>query len=391
MNFVKDKLQKSIKRFMEVESSSSILLAIATLVALVFANTPLNSSYIKLLNLKLFSVSILHWINDGLMVIFFFLVGLEIKKELIAGELRTFKKAALPIVAAIGGMIAPAMIYSSLNQASSASHGWGIPMATDIAFAAGLLSLFGKRVPFALKIFLLAVAIVDDLGAILVIAIFYTNQIKWLGLTVALISIAVIALFKHLKFNRPLYYLPLGIVMWAAVFYSGVHATIAGVILGLLTPISFKSTVGNIEKPLETLIDYLHIPVSFLIMPIFALANAGISINPDSIAIALSSKVFWGIFLGLTIGKPLGIFLFSTIACKVGVASLPDEMKWQHVLALGCVAGIGFTMSLFISNLALSGDLEIHSKLGILMASVGSGLIGCIALKILLPQKNRST
>lgn len=375
-----------LKKFLQLEASSSILLALSAVLALVIANSSLNSIYKSFFEYKILSLSLGHWINDGLMAIFFFLVGLEIKKELVVGELSSVKKAIFPIVAAIGGMVVPALIYLFYNTDVPYSRGWGIPMATDIAFAVGLLTLFGRKVPLALKVLLLAIAIVDDLGAILVIALFYTNEIKIIGLSLALSAVGFTLLFKYLKITSYWFYVIAGLVVWIGFLYSGVHATIAGVIMGLLTPITFQGRKSK-TYPLDDLIHKLHPWVSYGIMPVFAFSNSGLNLLNINILDVVKHSIHQGVFLGLTVGKPLGIFIFSYLFCKLKLASLPHGLRWNHIIAVGSVAGIGFTMSLFISGLALPQDLEVYSKSAIVLASVASGLIGSILLKITLRTK----
>ncbi len=378
------KLKASINKFIHIESSSSIVLGVATLLALLLANSSFSIGYHAFLGLKVFNLSISHWINDGLMAIFFFLVGLEIKKEIVIGELNSVKKASLPIAAALGGMIVPALIYWSFNPRPPEATGWGIPMATDIAFALGVLSLFGKRIPAALKILLLAVAIVDDLGAIIVIAVFYTSKLNVLGLAIGVVAVFAIQLLKHFRISNYFVYVPFGILLWLGVLYSGVHATIAGVILGLLTPIQFKVNSAKQIEPAERLIKFLHTPVSFLIMPVFALANAGVEFSFSSLATASSTGLFKGILYGLVVGKPLGILLFSYVSYKFKLSHMPKGLSWHHIFVLGNIAGIGFTMSLFISKLALSADLDQIAKLAILVASTSAILVGALSALLLI-------
>jgi len=370
------KIKSAFIKFIHIESSSSLILGLATIMALSLANSDWSKDYFYVLEYNILGLSVSHWINDGLMAIFFFLVGLEIKKEIVQGELNSLKKASLPVAAALGGMIVPALIYVVFNQQLPEVKGWGIPMATDIAFALGVLSLFGQRVPLALKVLLLAVAIVDDLGAILVIALFYTSQVKWAGLLFGLFAIAMIQVMKKINITRSIAYTPLALVLWAGILYSGVHATIAGVILGLLTPIYFKDKNQKQTEPAAHLIKVLHIPVSFIIMPIFALANAGVQINLDLLSEVMSIGLFKGIFWGLIVGKPIGIFLFSYLGCRFKLSKLPDDLSWVHIFALGNLAGIGFTMSLFIAKLALTDNLVQVAKLGVLTASLTAVLIG---------------
>lgn len=371
---------KLIKKFLSMEASSSIILAFSALVAFLIANTKYFSDYQNLLHYRFFNLSLHHWINDGLMAIFFFLVGLEIKKEITTGELSTVKKAAFPVVAALGGIIFPALIYLYFNTSYPQNSGWGIPMATDIAFAVGVLTLFGRQVPLTLKILLLAIAIVDDLGAILVIAFFYTNEIKSIGLLVSLAAVIFILLLRHLKITSYLVYTIFGFFVWLGFLYSGVHATIAGVILGLLTPTVFSHD-NKMITPADDLIHKVHPYVSYGIMPVFAFANSGINISNIEFSSLLSNSVHQGILFGLVVGKPLGIFISTYIFWQFKIIDLPLGLKWNHILAAGCLAGIGFTMSLFISNLALPVALEVYSKTAIILASVVSGLIGAFILK----------
>lgn len=382
------RIKNFIMKFIEVESGSSIILGISTLLALFIANSNMAAAYQDFLNYKLYFLSVSHWVNDGLMAIFFFLVGLEIKKEVIDGELNSIKKASLPIAAAVGGMIIPAVIYLLFNTTPPENSGWGIPMATDIAFALGVLSVFGKRIPSSLKILLLAVAIVDDLGAILVIAIFYTTQLKWLGLAIGIFAVLVIQLLKYFRISNYFYFIPIGVVLWFGILYSGVHATIAGVILGLMTPIRFRTNEAKQIHPVEGLIKFLHTPVSYIIMPIFALANAGVVISFDSFLESVRTDMFKGIFLGLVLGKPIGILLFSYIGCQLRLALLPRDLKWKHILVLGIIAGIGFTMSLFISKLAVISEYEQTAKLAVLAATLVAMLIGTGSVFLLLLPKH---
>jgi len=374
-------IKKSLLKFIQIESSSSLVLAIATILAMVLANSGFSHSYFDVLNRHFFHLSISHWINDGLMTVFFFLVGLEIKREMSVGELNSLKKASFPVAAAFGGMIVPAIIYFLFNSNPPNSQGWGIPMATDIAFALGVLTVFGRRIPVALKILLLAVAIVDDLGAIIVIALFYTAKINWLGFAICVVAVLGVQFFKHLRIYSYWAYLFLGIVLWIGVLYSGVHATIAGVVLGLLTPINFVGTGRNKIEPVAYLIDVLHYPVGLLIMPIFALANAGVVINVSSLSTAISTDIFKGIFFGLVLGKPIGIMFFSLMSCKIKVSTLPVGLNWKHIFGLGNLAGIGFTMSLFISKLALIKELEQIAKLSVLVTSLVALIIGVISIR----------
>ncbi len=435
-NIVK-KIISPIEDFLQTESSSGILLMIVTFAALVWANSPFYHSYIEFtempvaLSIGNFNISktLHHWVNDGLMVIFFFVVGLEIKRELIQGELSSPKKAALPLFAALGGMIIPAAIYAFFNHDGVGASGWGIPMATDIAFAVGVLALFSRKVPFSLKIFLLALAIIDDLGAVLVIAFFYTDEIIASSLGLAALSFALTYMFRMAGVRNLLVYIILGVIAWFAVLKSGVHSTIAGVILGLMTPVDalynreniadmMKNTVNDLLKdltdplhsevgnknqmssmakekvyklnkfthesisPLDRLIHTLHPWVSFFIMPIFALVNAGVRIEGITFGALFANSISLGVIFGLFIGKPLGVALFSYLAIKLNFARLPRGVSWSHIVSVGFLAGIGFTMALFIGHLALETgpDLETYSKLGILTASVFSATVGSVML-----------
>ena len=376
--------KKPLERFINLESSSSIVLAVFTLLAIILANSQFSDSYFRLLETKFFNLSLQHWINDGLMAIFFFVVGLEIKRELAIGELSTFKKASLPVAAALGGMVAPALIYFYFNQGTPHVNGWAIPMATDIAFALGVLMIFGSRVPLSLKIFLLALAIVDDLGAVLVIALFYTDEIKFIGLMVGLIAFALVIVSRYFKLKSYFLYIIWGIIAWTGFLYSGVHATIAGVILGLLTPITFtdKTKASSSYSPIDELIHTLHPWVSYGIMPAFALANAGISLRGLHLAEVITSQISSGVILGLVVGKPIGILLFTYITIRSGLAKLSDDLTWKHLFGVSCLAGIGFTMSIFITDLALPADKALYSKIGILIASVLAGLVGYVVIHL---------
>ena len=435
-----NKIVSPIERFMHLETSSGIVLLIVTVVALLWANSPWSQAYEHMVHTEIslrlghwhLTKSLHHWINDGLMAIFFFVVGMEIKRELVIGELSTSKKAALPMFAALGGMVVPATIYAFFNSGSETIRGWGIPMATDIAFALGILALMSRRVPFAVKIFLLALAIVDDLGAVLVIALFYTDQISGQALLFATGTIGLLYLLHISGIRKQLVYIVLGIFVWFFVLKSGIHATIAGVILGVLVPTrsfymkksvphkmkelvdsidleveevaaenqkaltqaahkqihELHQLVSGVESPLDRAMHMLHPWVSFFIMPTFALVNAGVSFEHVSINELLSHPVSLGVILGLVVGKPVGITLFSWIACRMKLASLPEGVGWNHILATGFLGGIGFTMALFISSLALT-DPAFHllSKLGILLASLLSGLIGSLLLIFFFHEK----
>jgi NhaA family Na+:H+ antiporter len=313
----------------------------------------------------------LHWVNDGLMVVFFFLVGMEIKRELIIGELATLRKSMLPVLAALGGMLLPAFIFFLFNGGTPFHHGWGIPMATDIAFSLGIISLLGNRVPLQLRIFLTALAIIDDLGAIVVIAIFYATDLHLAYLLTALGFMAIPLLLNLLKVQRLLFYFLPGIVAWYCLLNSGIHPTIAGVLLALCIPLS----------KIPTLEHFLYDPVNFVIMPLFALANTAI-IFPTEIGHIVHSPIAWGVLLGLVVGKPVGIFLFSFLSVKLRLAALPSNTYWKQLLGTGMIAGIGFTMSIFIATLAYSEEeLQVIAKIAIIAASVIAGTIGYLFLR----------
>ncbi|HEX5554397.1 MAG TPA: Na+/H+ antiporter NhaA [Chitinophagaceae bacterium] len=320
----------------------------------------------------------LHWVNDGLMVVFFFLVGMEIKRELIIGELATLRKSMLPVLAALGGMLLPAFIFFLFNGGTPFHHGWGIPMATDIAFSLGIISLLGNRVPLQLRIFLTALAIIDDLGAIVVIAIFYATDLHLAYLLTALGFMAIPLLLNVLKVERLLFYFLPGIVAWYCLLNSGIHPTIAGVLLALCIPLS----------KIPTLEHFLYDPVNFVIMPLFALANTAI-IFPTEIGHIVHSPIAWGVLLGLVVGKPVGIFLFSFLSVKLRLAALPSNTYWKQLLGTGMIAGIGFTMSIFIATLAYpEEELQVIAKIAIIAASVIAGTIGYLYLYILIKKKD---
>lgn len=388
--------------FLHKETSGGIILLFFTASALVWANSPLGNTYDKFWHSPVglsmgsygFSMSLLHWINDGLMAIFFFVVGLEIKREVVAGELSSPKQAILPIAAAAGGMIVPALIFTYFNKGTAGQPGWGIPMATDIAFAIGILALLGKRVPLSVKVFLTALAIVDDLGAVLVIALFYTSEISITALGIVLIIFIILIIIGRRGVSFILPYAVLGLMLWIAMLKSGVHATIAGVLTALAVPASVSAKIdkhnpGNSESrgedqvsPLHRLEHMLHPWVSYGIMPVFALANAGVSIGGVTPAVFLE-PVSIGIILGLVVGKQVGVTLFSFIAVKLNLASLPGDIGWRHIYGAGWLAGIGFTMSLFISALAYGdGDMLMISKIAILAASFIAALAGLFLLYI---------
>jgi NhaA family Na+:H+ antiporter len=383
MGIVQRKLSKSFKAFFDSEKSSGILLIAATVVSLALANSVLGENYLNVWHLYLGGLSVEHWVNDGLMAIFFLLIGLELERELYNGELSNFRNALLPIFAALGGVAAPALIHFSLNAGTNTQAGIGIPMATDIAFALGVLAILGSRVPASLKVFLAALAVIDDLFAIIVIAIFYTAKLSITYLIGAFIVFALLVLLN--RFFRVMSLIPYllgGALMWFLMLQSGVHATIAGVLLAFAIPFSAKQ--DDAESPSHKLEHFLHKPVAFVILPIFALCNTGIIIGEDW-ANNLSSTNSLGIIGGLVLGKPLGIALLSFIAVSIGICRLPLDLSWRHVFGAGLLGGIGFTMSIFITNLAFVGSTEIinASKMAILLASLTAGTMGFLWLKLL--------
>ena len=412
-----------VQDFIRTESSSGIVLIGAALAAFIWANSPWAAGYFELLDaeagLRFGEWSLektLHlWVNDLLMAIFFFLVGLEIKRELLVGELKSRRRAALPIAGALGGMVVPALIFFAFNAGTPAVRGWGIPMATDIAFALGVLALLGTRVRLSLKIFLLALAIVDDLGAVLVIAVFYTETLDIGSLLLAFAILGGAFAYGRFGSARPLAYVVIGAVMWYFMFKSGVHATVAGVLLALTVPLrhkmtsdqlraqiqpvidrdDFAETEGPIEhlqgilhrahSPLQDLEHMLSPYVAFLIMPVFAFFNAGVAIFGGG-DVAIVSSVSIGVFLGLILGKPLGILLFVWLAVRFGITDLPHSATWSGMIGVGILAGIGFTMSLFISNLAFGQSAQLdEAKIGVLAASVVAAVVGLAFLSRNLP------
>jgi NhaA family Na+:H+ antiporter len=420
--------------FVHSEVMGSLLLLACTVIALAWANSPWADSYFDLLHTYIgvswgdasFKLSLHHWINDGLMVIFFFVVGLEIKRELVVGELSSLDKAGLPVAAAIGGMVVPAVLFTLLNYGDVGSRGWGIPMATDIAFALGILAVFGSRAPLGLKVFLTALAIADDLGAVAVIAIFYTEKINILSLIVAAVLLALLFVAIQARWRRGIIYLLITGV-WLAVFSSGVHATVAGILVAMVIPVRprvdphrfmdetearlermrqeerdalcllsnreqlniVESIHSRAEEALPTglvLERHLHPIQVWLILPLFALANAGVAIGSDLMTV-LANPLALGIIAGLVVGKPAGIGFLSWLAVKSGRGALPEGVTWAQVFGAGCLAGVGFTMSLFISDLAFDNETLIATaKVGILAASLTSGFIGYMILSRSLPK-----
>ena len=421
-------------RFFSAATAGGIVLLACTAVALLWANSPWADSYHHLWEVPVtvgtpgfgLTMSLHHWVNDGLMAVFFFLVGLEIKREVLVGELATRRTATLPVAAALGGMIVPALLYAAVNVGGPGARGWGVPMATDIAFALGILALLGDRVPSGLRVFLAALAIADDLGAVLVIAFFYTGALDWGALGGAGAVLLALVALNRAGARRPLTYAVLGVALWVFVLASGIHATIAGVLLALVVPArtriseaefiahaetsladfraadepgtsvltnrghqaalqSMESAIDAAQAPLQRIEHSLHGFVAFLVMPIFALANAGVPLG-GGVGAAVASPVAWGVALGLLVGKPLGITLASYLAVRLRAADLPANVGWRHVHGAGWLGGIGFTMSLFVAGLAF-GDPQVLNiaKLGVLGASVLAGTIGFVLLRRAAP------
>ncbi len=378
-------ITRYFKKFLHSSQSSGFLLIFCVLVSLMIANSSAGPAFQQLLDTQL-GTDFMHlrypvgiWINDGLMAIFFLLVGLEIKREIIEGELSSLKSASLPIIAAIGGMVVPAGIYLAFNNHTEYEHGWAIPMATDIAFSLAIISMLGKRAPLSLKIFLAALAIVDDLGAILVIAIFYTDQLQWVYLGVSAAIVALLVVFNKMGVTKKYMYVLPGIVLWYCMHHSGIHATIAGVLLAFTIP---TNESAEVPSPLEIMEQKLHLPVNFLIMPVFALANTNIMFK-EGMVDGLFSSLGYGVILGLVLGKIIGINLFSWIFIKLKISTLPQDTSWSQMMGAGLLAGIGFTMSIFISILSFKGrvDIQDEAKFAILVASAISGFAGYVLLK----------
>lgn len=383
---------KLIEEFIKKESSGGILLIFATILALVLSNTSIAPVYASFLHIPVeirigalhLDKSLYHWVNDGLMAVFFLLIGLEVKREILEGHLSSLNQIALPGVAAVGGMIVPAVIYMTFNQHNPvAANGWAIPTATDIAFALGILSLLGNRVPVSLKIFLMALAIIDDLGAIIIIALFYTSGLHTLSIVIALIALAVLVMLNVLGVSKKAAYFIVGSILWVSVLKSGIHATLAGVALAFTIPINAKDENKRSFSPLKEIEHDLHYWVAFLILPLFAFVNAGVNITGISIA-QMSGAVPLGIMLGLFVGKQLGVFGFSFLAIKLKFAKLPEGSNWLQLYGVSILTGIGFTMSLFIVSLAFVDDsvFQYTDKLAILIGSVASGFIGYFVLKL---------
>ena len=361
-------------------AKGGILLIICTIVSLIIAQSSLSPGYIRFWEFEFGGLSLTQWVNDALMAVFFLMIGLELKREVFVGELSNINNATLPLFAAVGGMILPAAIFMLLNYGTPTQAGAGIPMATDIAFAIGVLSLLGNRVPSSLKIFLMAIAVIDDLGAILVIAVFYTSDLSFMHLLLVFATFGGMLILNKLKVTYLSMYLGLGVIMWYFMLKSGVHATLAGILLAFALPFG-KGSKKALSYKVQNALDE---PVALIILPIFALANTAIIFAPgwDSGLLAPGSL---GIFAGLMIGKPLGVIFFSFIAVTIGVSTLPRGLKWKHVVGVGFLAGIGFTMSIFITLLAYTDKTIItESKISILLASLSSGIIGFVWLKNVL-------
>ncbi len=371
------------KEFFDSEKTGGLILIIMTVFSMILANSQWSDPYMDLWNTKAGGHTIVHWINDGLMAIFFLLIGLELEREIYQGELSSLKNASLPIFAAVGGMIVPAGIFLLFNYGSPARSGAGIPMATDIAFAIGILSLLGKKVPASLKIFLTALAVIDDLGAIIIIAVFYTGSLSVLNFLISLGIFVLLIGFNRMKVYNLIPYMIGGVIMWIFMSKSGVHATITGVLLAFTIP--FRD--GSDKSPSYLLQHFLHRPVALFILPLFALANTSLVLDNDILS-KLGGNHSIGIIAGLFIGKPLGILLFSLIGVNLGLSSLPPELRWENIAGVGFLAGIGFTMSIFISLLAYkSPDLINISKISVFAGSLISGITGLILLGFTLKKQ----
>ncbi|MBC7605504.1 MAG: Na+/H+ antiporter NhaA [Burkholderiales bacterium] len=380
------KLTKLFTTFFESEKAGGMILVLVTLLSLTLANSVWQSPYIEFWHTQLGSHTLVEWINDGLMAVFFLLIGLELEREIFLGELSDWKSAALPIVGALGGMVVPAGIFLLFNIGMPTKNGAGIPMATDIAFAIGILSLLGKRVPISLKVFLTALAVIDDLGAIIVIAIFYTETIMLSNLGIAVAIWLLLFVLNRMKVNNLIPYLIGGILMWYFMLNSGIHGTITGVLLAFVVPFGN----GNKRSASYILQSYLHKPVAFFILPLFALANTAIIINENWTSNLIQANSL-GIIFGLVLGKPIGIVLFCLLGVTTGICALPSDLKWRNIIGVGFLGGIGFTMSIFITLLAFENQEVInHSKIAILVASFIAGIIGFFILKLTL-KKQRST
>jgi NhaA family Na+:H+ antiporter len=371
------KLTTLFQEFFESEKLGGILLLGCTAFSLLIANSAWGEGYAHLWHQTIGGRSVEFWINDGLMTIFFLLIGLELERELYLGELSSWRKAALPVVAALGGMVVPALLHAAFNHGTPTQAGEGIPVATDIAFAIGVLSLLSSRVPGALKIFLTALAVADDLGAILVIAIFYSTGIAWWSLGMVALIFSILGILNRLKVNNLIPYLVGGVIMWYFMVQSGVHPTITGILLAFIIP----SGSGRADSPSYILQELLHKPVAFIILPIFALANTSIILESNWYE-SLTEANSLGILAGLVIGKPVGICVACWLAVRFGWAALPSDLSWKHIVGAGLLAGIGFTMSIFITLLAFDNETIVnHSKIAILCASLTAGVLGFLWLR----------
>lgn len=373
-------LTKLFNDFFNSEKSGGLVLIICTVFSLIIANSSWQQTYLDLWHTPVAGEGIAHWINDGLMAVFFLLIGLELEREIYIGELSNFKNALFPVIAAIGGMVTPALIFIILNYGTATQDGAGIPMATDIAFSLGILALLGSKVPSSLKVFLTALAVIDDLGAIIVIAVFYAGTLQLMNLFIAIGIFAILLVLNRLKVHNLVPYIIGGIIMWYFMLHSGVHATITGVLLAFAIPFGD----GSEKSPSYILQHALHKPVAFIILPLFALANTSIIIEGNWTE-GLSSPNGLGILSGLLIGKPLGILLFCFLAVAAGLCKMPSDIQWKHIAGAGLLAGIGFTMSIFITHLAYSDASLINSsKLMVLIASMIAGVLGFVWLKFSL-------
>ena len=387
----------AIEEFMKKESSAGVLLIFVTILALFLQNSFLSEIYTKFLHTPVeirfghlhIAKPLLLWVNDGLMAVFFFLIGLEVKREVMEGHLSTMKQITLPGIAAVGGMVIPALVFIMFNKGESfAMNGWAIPTATDIAFALGILSLLGPRVPVSLKIFLMALAIIDDLGAIVIIALFYTADLSTISITISAISLVILFVMNRMDVAIKSAYIVVGIILWISVLKSGVHATLAGVALAFMIPMSSKDQEGNKFSMVKEMEHDLHRWVAFLILPLFAFVNAGVDLQGISLE-EMGGPVPMGIMLGLFIGKQVGVFGFSWLAIKMGIASLPKDSNWTMLYGVSVLTGIGFTMSLFVDTLAYNDTQIYHyaDKLAILLGSLFSGVLGYMVLKIATNKK----
>ena len=375
-------LSSTFNRFFESEKSSAIILIIATVISVALTNSVMSDSYLAFWRNEFLGLSLEHWINDGLMAIFFLMIGLELEREIYVGELSLLRNALLPIFAALGGTLAPALIHYLFNADLPTQSGIGIPMATDIAFALGALALLGKRIPPSLKVFVVAFAVIDDLIAIIVIALFYTNHVAMFYLAISIgIFLVLLCLNRIFRISLLPVYLFGGVLMWVFMLKSGVHATVAGVMLAFAIP--FWSRDQHQPSPSHQLENFLHKPVAFIVLPLFALANTGIVFGANW-ALDLATPNSLGVMLGLVVGKPLGVLILSMTVVLIGICKLPTEVTWSHMIGAGLLGGIGFTISIFITNLAFEGQLELinASKIAVFTASLLAGLVGLLWLRV---------